>query len=55
MKKVKNLHLEGKNGKQIAAETGLSEATVSTYLKEMGLRGVSSMTEISGPVPGAGR
>lgn len=55
MAKVKKLHLEGLNGKQIADKTGLSEGTVSTYRKEMGLIPISSMTEISGPVPGGGR
>ena len=56
MKKVKDLRVNhSMSGKQIAEKTGLSEATVSTYLKEMGLRNESSMTEISGPVPGAGK
>ncbi len=55
MAKVKKLYLEGLNGKQIAGKTGLSEDTVSTYKKEMGLIPISSMTEISGPVPGGGR
>ena len=56
MKKVKDLRVNhSMSGKQIAEKTGLSEATVSTYLKEMGLRNESSMTEISGPVPGGGR
>ena len=55
MAKVKRLHLEGLNGKQIADKTGLSEDTVSTYKKEMGLIPISSMTEISGPVPGVSK
>ena len=49
MKKVKKLHLEGLNGAQIAKQTGLSEATVSTYKKEMGLVGVASLTMINAP------
>ena len=56
MKKVKDLRVNhSMSGKQIAEKTGMSEATVSTYLKELGLRNESSMTEISGPVPGAGK
>lgn len=55
MAKVKKLHLEGLNGAQIAKKTGLSEGTVSTYKKEMGLIPISSMTEISGPVPGVSK
>ena len=47
MKKVKELHLEGLNGKQIAEKTGLSEGTVSTYKKEMGLISETSMTMIN--------
>ena len=49
MKKVKELHLEGLNGKQIAEKTGLSEGTVSTYKKEMGLVGEASLTMINAP------
>ena len=49
MKKVKELHLEGLNGAQIAKKTGLSEATVSTYKKEMGLVGEASLTMINAP------
>ena len=47
MKKVKELHLEGLNGKQISEKTGLSEGTVSTYKKEMGLVGEASLTMIN--------
>ena len=52
---IKHLHMEGKNGRQIAEALGISEGTVSKYKQKMGLIGVSSMTEISGPVPGGGR
>ena len=48
MKKVKELHKEGLNGAQIAKKTGLSETTISTYKKEMGLVGETSMTLIEG-------
>lgn len=48
MAKVKQLHLEGLNGSQIAKKLGLAEGTVSGYKKEMGLVGTSSMTMIEG-------
>lgn len=50
MKKVKDLRVNhGMSGKQIAEKTGLSEGTVSTYLKEMGLRGETFLTEVNAP------
>ena len=49
MAKVKSLHLKGLNGKQIAEKTGLSESTVSTYKKEMGLIGEASLTLLNSP------
>lgn len=49
MAKVKSLHLKGLNSKQIAEKTGLSDSTVSTYKKEMGLIGEASLTLLNSP------
>lgn len=46
---------EGKKPKEIAEAFGVALSTVYSYLKKQGLGSTSSMTEISGPVPGAAR
>lgn len=49
MARVKQMHLKGMTGRQIAEKTGLSEGTVSTYKKEMGLIGVCSLSDVNAP------
>lgn len=49
---IKKMFLEGKKPTEISKVQEVALSTVYHYLKKMGLTNTSSMTMISGPVPG---